>query len=50
MPDIIGRPHEVTVYHIDNDYLDCHYEHQLHLAMAREEDTIARRRYGRYCN
>jgi hypothetical protein len=44
VPNIIGQPHEVPVYRIDNDHWDCYYEHQLHSALTREEDIPARRR------
>jgi hypothetical protein len=43
-PNIIGQPHEVPVYRIDNDHWDCYYEHQLHPALNSEEDIPARRR------
>lgn len=44
VPDIVGRPHQVPVYRIDNDHWDCYYEYQLHPALRREEDTADHRR------
>ena len=39
--NIIGQPHEVPVYHLNDDYWDCYYEHQIHLAQPWDQNTPA---------